>query len=95
MSAEDDRLNKIQAEIDRTKGVMKTNIDKTIQRGDKLDSLEDKAENLNTRAGMFRNNARAVNRHFCIRYWRNVALVLVILAVVIVVIYFAVTGGKK
>jgi tetrahydromethanopterin S-methyltransferase subunit G len=76
-----EKLDSIQAEIDRTKGVMKTNIEKTLARGEKLEALEEKADTLNSRARTFQSNARQVRRNFCMQYWRNIVVGILILVV--------------
>lgn len=38
--AEQDRIRRITAELDEVKGVMRDNLDKMVQRGDLLESLD-------------------------------------------------------
>lgn len=55
----EERLAKLQAEVDATVSVMRDNINKVSERGERLDSLQDKTDNLAVSAQAFR---RAANR---------------------------------
>lgn len=89
---EDDKLAAIQVEIENTKGVMKSNIEKTINRGEKLEALEDKADTLNNRAKTFQSTARAARRQFC---WQNYKYALIIFFVIVLIIVIIVLSVKK
>ncbi|KAG0651573.1 Synaptobrevin [Hyphodiscus hymeniophilus] len=52
----------LQAQIDDTVGVMKENINKVSQRGERLDSLQDKTDNLAVSAQGFRRGANRVRK---------------------------------
>jgi hypothetical protein len=52
----------LQAQIDDTIGVMRENINKVSQRGERLDSLQDKTDNLVVSAQGFRRGANRVRR---------------------------------
>jgi t-SNARE complex subunit (syntaxin) len=85
---EEDKLSKIQDEINRTKDVMKDNINKTIARGEKLEQIEDKAENLNNRAKTFQSTAKAARRQMCWQNWRNILLIVLVVTIISVILYF-------
>jgi uncharacterized coiled-coil DUF342 family protein len=75
------KIDQIQTELNKAKGVMKQNIDKTIQRGEKLDQLGDKAETLSSQASRFQNNAKTLRRQMC---WQNYRNLFILIAVMIV-----------
>ncbi|CAK5262219.1 unnamed protein product, partial [Mycena citricolor] len=52
----------IQAQIDDTVGIMRENITKVAERGERLDSLQDKTDNLAVSAQGFRRGANRVRK---------------------------------
>lgn len=56
------RTSALQAQIDDTVGVMRENINKVSMRGERLDSLQDKTDNLAVSAQGFRRGANRVRR---------------------------------
>ena len=76
------KIDAIQAELDKAKGVMKQNIDKTINRGQQLDQLGDKADTLSNRATTFQTQARNARRQMCFNNYRNLAIVAIVLIVI-------------
>jgi vesicle-associated membrane protein 4 len=55
-------LNDCEQEIDSTVGIMRDNINKVSERGERLDSLQDKTDNLATSAQGFRRGANRVRK---------------------------------
>lgn len=60
------KIETIQAEVDDTKQVMLSNIDKVLERGDKIDALIDRTESLGDRSMRFNKKAsRFAGSMFC------------------------------
>ncbi|KAH9067918.1 synaptobrevin-domain-containing protein [Lactarius vividus] len=55
----------IQAQIDDTVNIMRDNITKVVERQERLDSLQDKTDNLAVSAQGFRRNANRVRKNMC------------------------------
>lgn len=68
------------------------NISKTLERGERLEEMEEKADVLERSGREFHKNAVRLRRKFCMSYWRLTFLILVIIAIIIVVIVFAIKG---
>jgi len=62
------RTAALQAQIDDTVGVMRENINKVSQRGERLDSLQDKTDNLAVSAQGFRRGANRVRKQM---WWKG------------------------
>lgn len=86
------RTAALQAQIDDTVGVMRENINKVSQRGERLDSLQDKTDNLAVSAQGFRRGANRVRKQM---WWKDmkmrVCLVVVIIILIIVIVVPVVT----
>merc|ERR1739842_61056 len=52
-----------------------------LDRGDKLNDLSNKAEDLQVQAGMFKKHARKTRIHFCIQKWKLIALLVFIVMI--------------
>lgn len=82
------KIKEIQNEVDQLATVMQSNINKVIERGDRMDTLTERSELLTSRANEFRINSRNVRRKY---WWENFRFQLIIgtaaLAIVILIIY--------
>ncbi|NXI01412.1 VAMP7 protein, partial [Pachycephala philippinensis] len=88
-----DQVAETQAQIDELKGIMVRNIDLVAQRGEKLELLIDKTENLVDSSVTFKTTSRNLARAMCMK---NLKLTIVIIIVSIVILYIilsAVCGG--
>uniref|UniRef100_A0A1D1ZA93 Synaptobrevin 1 n=1 Tax=Anthurium amnicola TaxID=1678845 RepID=A0A1D1ZA93_9ARAE len=78
----------IQAQIDETVGIMRDNLNRVADRGERLDALQDKTENLSVSAQGFRRGANKVRKQM---WWKDmkmkiiIALAILVLLVVIIV----------
>jgi len=82
------RIANIQAEIDTTVGIMRDNINKTNDRGQNLNQLQDKTNDLSQSAQGFRRGANRVRKQM---WWKDFRMkicigvgIVVLLAVIIV-----------
>ncbi|XP_059139592.1 vesicle-associated membrane protein 7-like [Physella acuta] len=75
----------VQAQVEEVKGVMSQNIERVLQRGDKLEDLMDKTEELEAGAASFQKTAKKIQKRY---WWRNkkMTIILVIVALVVVLI---------
>ncbi|KAI5299104.1 SNAP receptor, synaptobrevin [Ascosphaera pollenicola] len=87
------RTAALQAQIDDTVGVMRDNINKVSQRGERLDSLQDKTDNLATSAQGFRRGANRVRK---VMWWKDfkmrICLIVGIIILLVVIIVPAVVA---
>uniref|UniRef100_A0A1D1Y0B1 Synaptobrevin 1 n=1 Tax=Anthurium amnicola TaxID=1678845 RepID=A0A1D1Y0B1_9ARAE len=70
----------IQKQIDETVGIMRDNINRVAERGEKLDALQDKTENLSVSAQGFRRGANRVRKQM---WWKDMKMRIIITLVVI------------
>ena len=85
-----DKVNKIRTEIDQVKDVMIENIDKIIERGEKIDTLVDKAGGLEQQSSQFKSNATTLKRKML---WKKILLIIVVVLVVALAIFLGVLFG--
>ncbi|KAJ5640735.1 Synaptobrevin [Penicillium herquei] len=89
------RTAALQAQIDDTVGVMRENINKVSQRGERLDSLQDKTDNLAVSAQGFRRGANRVRKQM---WWKDmkmrVCLVICVIILLVVIIVPSVVATR-
>ncbi|XP_059530102.1 vesicle-associated membrane protein 4 isoform X4 [Myotis daubentonii] len=84
-----DKIKHVQNQVDEVIDVMQENITKVIERGERLDELQDKSESLSDNATAFSNRSKQLRRQM---WWRGckikaiMALVVVILLLVIIIL---------
>ena len=84
-----DSISRVQGEIDELKNIMVENIENLSERGERLDLLVDKAENLNEGSVTFRTQSRTLARQM---YWKNIKMYVIIGIVGIVVLYLIISA---
>lgn len=75
--------DRLKEHVNEVSNIMQENIDKILERGSRLDHLEDRSEMLSSRADEFRVSARRVSRRM---WWQNMKINIIIAVIVIVVI---------
>jgi len=85
----------IQQQIDETVGIMRDNINRVAERGERLDALQDKTENLSVSAQGFRRGANKVRKQM---WWKDMKMRIIIgvaIAVILILIIVPVVVTKK
>merc|ERR1711939_65838 len=81
-----DGLNKVKVQLDDVKNVMVENIEKVLERGEKIELLVDKTDRLNQQAFRFESSSRALRRAM---WWKKMRCYAIIGGVALLVIYSA------
>jgi len=90
-----DKITNIQDEVEHVKGIMTANIDVIMERGEKLDLLIDKTENLSANSVTFRTTSRNLQRSM---WLKNMKLTIGAGVGILVLIYILVSfscGGMS
>lgn len=82
-AAEADRVKSLQSQVDGVKDIMTQNVDRILARGERLDDLMDKSEDLQAGAQNFKHTSQKVARAY---WWKNVKLIMIIVVVVVVIL---------
>lgn len=81
-----DNIGAVKSQIDEVKDVMVQNIERVLERGEKIELLVDKTDRLNQQAFRFESSSRALRRAM---YWKKMRCYAIIGVVSILVIYAA------
>lgn len=90
------RFQQTQAQVDEVVDIMRMNVDKVLERDQKLSQLDDRADALQMGASQFEQSAGALKRKY---WWKNLKMMLILGGIVailaIVVIVWIVNSVKK
>ncbi|KAA8589857.1 hypothetical protein FQN60_013222, partial [Etheostoma spectabile] len=75
-----DKFKQVQSQVDEVIDVMQENISKVIERGERLDDLQDKSESLSDNASAFSSRAKQLHRRM---WWRDTKMKMIIALVVV------------
>ena len=81
--ASQQRTQKIQNEVNEVVGIMQDNIEKVMERGEKIEVLQDKTDDLQNSATKFKKGANRVRKAM---WWKDMKLKLIIVVVIIVIV---------
>eukprot|EP00298_Acanthocystis_sp_HF-20_P010836 c19076_g1_i4.p1 GENE.c19076_g1_i4~~c19076_g1_i4.p1 ORF type:complete len:227 (+),score=46.38 c19076_g1_i4:27-683(+) len=93
--SEADLISKVQTDIEDLKQVVVKSLEKVMERGEKLEVLESKANNLSTQSKRFQKNATSIRRQEC---WKNCKINIIIgiiILIVLAIIIAAICGSIK
>ncbi|XP_046731568.1 vesicle-associated membrane protein 3 [Silurus meridionalis] len=77
------RLQQTQAQVDEVVDIMRVNVDKVLERDQKLSELDDRADALQAGASQFETNAAKLKRKY---WWKNCKMWAILIAVLIIII---------
>ncbi|XP_067085879.1 vesicle-associated membrane protein 4 isoform X1 [Osmerus mordax] len=75
-----DKIKHVQSQVDEVIDVMQENISKVIERGERLEDLQDKSESLSDNASAFSSRAKQMHRRM---WWRDTKMKMIIGLVVV------------
>ncbi|KAK9467940.1 synaptobrevin-domain-containing protein [Lipomyces arxii] len=89
-SPEGDRATAVRQEISQVQDIMHQNIERVIDRGERISTLVDKTDNMNQAAFAFRRRSTALRREM---WWKNKRLVVLIIIALIFLVYVLIGFG--
>lgn len=81
------KLQQTQAQVDEVVGIMRTNVEKVLERDQKLSELDDRADALQQGASQFEQQAGRLKRKY---WWKDMKMcaILAVVVLVIIIIFF-------
>jgi len=79
----DGKILETRAQIKEVEGAMKQNIVKILERGDKLDDLEDRSYTLTTSANQFSSSSKKLRRAM---WWKDTKMKIVLALVIFIIL---------
>ncbi|XP_042562986.1 synaptobrevin homolog 1-like [Clupea harengus] len=79
------KVNQMQDQVNDVKVILKDNINKVLERGERLDDLIDKTDDLQATADSFQKTSTRVARKY---WWKNTKMMIIIGVIVAIIILF-------
>ncbi|PIN15419.1 Synaptobrevin/VAMP-like protein [Handroanthus impetiginosus] len=89
------KLAKVKAQVNEVKGVMMENIEKVLDRGEKIELLVDKTENLRSQAQDFRTQGTKMRRKMWVQNMKIKLIVFGIFVALALIIFLSICHGFK
>ena len=80
-----DNIGAVKSQIEDVKGIMVQNIEKVLERGEKIELLVDKTDRLNQQAFRFQSSSRTLHRAM---YWRKMRCYVMAGVIAVLLVYF-------
>jgi len=85
------RLQQTQAQVDEVVDIMRVNVDKVLERDQKLSELDDRADALQAGASQFEASAGKLKRKY---WWKNCKMWIILIVIVIIIIIIIVVWAE-
>ncbi|TFK13871.1 angiopoietin-2-like [Platysternon megacephalum] len=85
------RLQQTQHQVDEVVDIMRVNVDKVLERDQKLSELDDRADALQAGASQFETSAAKLKRKY---WWKNCKMWAILIAVVLIIIIIIIGNGS-
>ncbi|KAK0175644.1 hypothetical protein PV327_009378 [Microctonus hyperodae] len=91
------KLQQTQAQVDEVVGIMKVNVEKVLERDQKLSELDNRADALQQGAAQFEQQAGKLKRKY---WWKNLKMMIIIgiiaaIILIIIIVYLVPSDGEK
>ncbi|KAJ3315370.1 hypothetical protein HDU76_002222 [Blyttiomyces sp. JEL0837] len=90
------KTGQVQAQVDEVVNIMNDNINKVMQRGEQLETLQNKTEDLQNSSLQFKKGANQVRKEM---WWKDMKMKLIlggiVLAILIIIIVSIVVSTQK
>ncbi|XP_041093428.1 vesicle-associated membrane protein 2 [Polyodon spathula] len=85
------RLQQTQAQVDEVVDIMRVNVDKVLERDQKLSELDDRADALQAGASQFETSAAKLKNK---NWWKNMKMMIILgvicaIILIIIIVYFS------
>ncbi|XP_035802224.1 vesicle-associated membrane protein 8 [Amphiprion ocellaris] len=86
------KLDQVQGQVNEVKVILKDNINKVLERGDRLDDLIGKTDDLQASADSFQRTSTRVSRKY---WWKNIKMMVIIGVVVLIILILIILAATK
>ncbi|XP_074473182.1 vesicle-associated membrane protein 8 isoform X2 [Sebastes fasciatus] len=86
------KLDSVQGQVNEVKVILKDNISKVLERGDRLDDLIGKTDDLQASADSFQRTSTRVARKY---WWKNIKLMIIIGVIVLIIVILIILFATK
>ncbi|XP_034022847.1 vesicle-associated membrane protein 3 [Thalassophryne amazonica] len=86
------RLQQTQVQVDEVVDIMRVNVDKVLERDQKLSELDVRADALQAGAAQFETSAAKLKRKY---WWKNCKMWAILIAVIVIIVIIIIIWAKS
>ncbi|KAF7217434.1 vesicle-associated membrane protein 8 [Nothobranchius furzeri] len=86
------KMDQVQSQVNEVKVILKDNINKVLERGDRLDDLINKTDDLQASADSFQKTSTRVARKY---WWKNIKMMIIIGVIVAIILILIILAATK
>ncbi|XP_078285043.1 vesicle-associated membrane protein 8-like [Rhinoraja longicauda] len=88
----DGRVQSLQSDVEGVKTIMSENVDRILARGEKLDDLMNKTEDLQASSEHFKTTSQKVARKY---WWKNTKMIIILVIIVVIILTLIILFATK
>lgn len=86
------KFDQVQGQVNEVKIILKDNINKVLERGDRLDDLIGKTDDLQATADSFQRTSTRVARKY---WWKNIKMMIIIAIIVVIILILIILAATN
>lgn len=91
-----DKIGEIETNLKETRALLQNDVNRIIERGERLDTISERSENLNTTSRTFRTHTGIVRRRLWLKNrWLSISIILIVFLIIVLTILLIVQPWKK
>lgn len=91
-----DRIGETEENISETTAILKQNVNKVMERGERLETISERSENLERSSSTFRVHSRRLRRTMWLKNrWLIASIVIIVIAIIILIIVLTLKPWNK
>ena len=79
-------IDRLEQDIDEVTHLLKNNVEKVLERGDKLEDLQDRSEDLTASSIQFKTRSRDLRRKMCCQNFKMTCILIIVISAIIAVV---------
>lgn len=84
--AANDKINRLQDDVNEVTHLLHNNMEKVLERGDKLDNLQARSDYLEAEAKQFKVSSKKIKQKYCCQNARTCLCLIIVIVVILLVI---------
>jgi len=86
------RLQQTQAQVDEVVGIMRSNVNKVLERDQKLGELDSRADALQEGASQFEKSAAHLKRKY---WWKNIKMIIIMVIIALIILIIIIIAATQ
>ncbi|VDH95419.1 vesicle-associated membrane protein 8-like [Mytilus galloprovincialis] len=90
-----DHIDRLQGDVNEVTHLLKDNVEKVLERGEKIEDLQNRSEDLTASSIQFKSRSRDLRRKMCCKNFKMTCILIIVITVVIAIIILVILFTVK